>query len=187
MWRYRRQNTVKIWFTVYRQKLTVMLRYRRKNTAKIAVTVYRQNLPSKNEKPSTAKNLPSCCVTAVKIPSKFDLPSTTKNVTVKKGKTVYRQKVTVMLGYRPVQVRKKYRYRTPPWFFSQNLSLKFLIIRFSTSVAYCCIFQLLVLLPRMTSVQGTRYAAVTCYIHRATTLWSAVAYEPEIDILLGIY
>ena len=31
-----------------------------------------------------------------------------------KGKTVYRQKVSVMLRYRPVQVRKKYRYRTPP-------------------------------------------------------------------------
>ena len=69
-----------------------------------------ENLPSKNEKPSTAKNLPSCCVTAVKIPSKFDLPSTAKNVTVKKGKTVYRQKVTVMLRYRIVQVRQKYRY-----------------------------------------------------------------------------
>ena len=49
-----------------------------------------------------------------KIPSKFDLPSTAKNVTVKNGKTVYRQKVTVMLRYRPVQVRQKYRYRPPP-------------------------------------------------------------------------
>ena len=45
---------------------------------------------------------------------KIDLPSTAKNVTVKQGKTVYRQKVTVMLRYRPVQVRQKYRYRTPP-------------------------------------------------------------------------
>ena len=114
MLRYRRKNTVKIWFTVYRQKLTIMLRYRRKNTVKNWFTVTAKNLPSKNEKPSTAKNLPSCCVTAVKIPSKFDLPSTAKNVTVKKGKTVYRQKVTVMLRSRPVQVRQKYRYRTPP-------------------------------------------------------------------------
>ena len=71
--------------TVCRRWLTVMLRYRRK---------YRQNLmhrlppklPSRNEKPSTAENLPSCCVTAVKIPSKFDLPSTAKTVTVKNGK-----------------------------------------------------------------------------------------------------
>ena len=52
-----------------------------------------------------------------KIPSKFDLRSTAKKVTVKKGKTVYRQNVTVMLRYRPVQVRQKYRYRTPPWIF----------------------------------------------------------------------
>ena len=77
-----------------------MLRYRRKNTVKIWFTVYRQKLTVNNEKPSTAKNLPSCCVTAVKIPSKFDLPSTAKNVTVKKRKTVYRQKLTVMLRYR---------------------------------------------------------------------------------------
>ena len=73
-----------------------------------------KKLPSKKGKPSTAKNLPSCCVTAVKVPSKFDLPSTAKNVTVKKRKTVYRQKVTVMLRYRPVQVRQKYRFRTLP-------------------------------------------------------------------------
>ena len=73
-----------------RQKLTVMLRYRRKNTVKIWFTVYRQN------------------------------------VTVKKGKTVYRQKVTVMLRYRPVQVRQKYRYRTPPWYFVRARRTSFL-------------------------------------------------------------
>ena len=39
-------------------------------------------------------------------------------LTVKKRKTVYRQKLTVMLRYRPVHVRQKYRYRTPPCFFS---------------------------------------------------------------------
>ena len=50
-----------------------MLRYRRKNTVKIDL-------------PSTAKNLPSCCVTAVKIPSKFGLPSTAKTLPSKKGK-----------------------------------------------------------------------------------------------------
>ena len=55
-----------------------MLRYRRKNTVKFFFTVYRQKRYGQ------------------------------------KGKTVYRQKGTVMLGYRPVQARQKYRYRTPP-------------------------------------------------------------------------
>ena len=103
-----------------------MLRYRRKNTVKILFTVYSLKLTVKKRKPSTAKNLPSCCVAAVKIPSKFDLPSTAKNVTVEKWKTVYRQKVTVMFRYRPVQVRQKYRYRTPPGFLLISVFLYFL-------------------------------------------------------------
>ena len=80
----------------------------------------------RKRKASAAGSLPSCCVTAVKIPSKFDLPSTAKKLPfdlpstakklpLKKRKTVYRQNVTVMLRYRPVQVRQKYRYQTPPW------------------------------------------------------------------------
>ena len=71
-----------------------MLRYRRQNTVKISFTVYRQK------------------------------------VTVKKGKTVYRQKVTVMLRYRPVQVRQKYRYRTPPWIFCllEHRRLSFMLL-----------------------------------------------------------
>ena len=47
---------------------------------------YRRKIPSKFDLPSTAKNLPSCCVTAVKIPSKFDLPSTAKNLPSKNEK-----------------------------------------------------------------------------------------------------
>ena len=64
--------------------------------------IYRQNF----ELPSTAKNLPSCCVTAVKVPSKFDLPSTAKNlpstlVPYKNYRQLsYRIKTTVNTAYR---------------------------------------------------------------------------------------
>ena len=97
MLRYRRKNTVKIWFTVYRQKLTV--KNEKPSTAKnvpsccVTAVKYRQNLiyglppkrlPSKKGKPSTAKTLPSCCVT---VPSKSVKNIVTEHLPEKKAQT----------------------------------------------------------------------------------------------------
>ena len=88
-----------------------MPRYRRKNAVKILFTVYRQNLTVMLR--YRRKNTVKIWFTVYR-----------QKLTVENGKTVYRQKVTVMWRYRPVQVRQKYRYLTPPWKFQGLVSLE---------------------------------------------------------------
>ena len=73
-----------VMFPTWKYRTGGRSRYRGDLPSKFWVTVYRQRVTVKKGKPSTAKNLPSSCVTAVKVPSKFDFKF-----------TVYRQKLTV--------------------------------------------------------------------------------------------
>ena len=108
---------------------------------------YRQNF----ESPSTAKMLPSCCVTAVKVPSKFDLPSTAKNlpstlITYKNYRqlshriktavnTAYRIKTTVNTAYRiKTSVNTAYRPKgTKHWIPPKRHRHFFLVFMFSST------------------------------------------------------
>ena len=104
----------------YRLVLGLRSRYGQKTKNRSPSKNYRYNLvlppppkslPPKNEKPSTAEELPPYGIAAEILPPYFAFTASANVVTAKKRKNAYCRKFYAVWHYRPACVRLKKRYR----------------------------------------------------------------------------